>query len=368
MGSIVESKKVDKVSGKTITQFRAHVRRVGFKSKSKVFSSNTEAKTWIRNNEGDAALDKKAAGRGLTFKRLIEDFTASAHCKYATFAQLEFWLELFGALKVGEISRRDINGAKLILKNKFARRNTPIGVKDTNTKLTPATINRYLATISAVFNFALDQEVIDEHPMKGGKVKKLKEGNGRTRVLNDDEVTRLLDAAKASDWPMMYLFVRMLLTTSARKTEILGLKWRDVNLEDSVAIDNNTKNGSARALPLVSEIKELLAAASKVRPLTSDYVFFDPKHPEKPKNIDTVWRACRTAAGLYKDREDVLDRVVLHTTRHTAVTKMLKGGANLAQAAIVSGHRTLAMLKRYEHLAAQDSVDIAERLLGGKGA
>ncbi len=43
----------------------------------------------------------------------------------------------------------------------------------------------------------------------------------------------------------------------------------------------------------------------------------------------------------------------------------MKGGANLAQVAVVSGHRTLAMLKRYEHLAAQDAVDLAERLLSG---
>jgi hypothetical protein len=45
---------------------------------------------------------------------------------------------------------------------------------------------------------------------------------------------------------------------------------------------------------------------------------------------------------------------------------MLRGGANLAQAAAVSGHQTLAMLKRYEHLAAADSVQLAEKLLGGK--
>ena len=75
----------------------------------------------------------------------------------------------------------------------------------------------------------------------------------------------------------------------------------------------------------------------------------------------------RQRAGLLNDRADPLDRVVMHTTRHSAITKMLKGGANLTQAAVVSGHRTLAMLKRYEHLAAQDAVDIAEKLLSGKG-
>jgi integrase len=95
------------------------------------------------------------------------------------------------------------------------------------------------------------------------------------------------------------------------------------------------------------------------------YVFFNPRRPSEPMNIDTAWKACRKAAGLLNDRDDPLDRVYLHSTRHTAVTRMLKGGANLAQAAVVSGHQTLAMLKRYEHLAATDPVDLAEKHLAG---
>jgi integrase len=81
------------------------------------------------------------------------------------------------------------------------------------------------------------------------------------------------------------------------------------------------------------------------------------------KNITTTWRKCRADAGLLQDREDPLDQVFLHSTRHTAVTRMLRGGANIAQVAAVSGHQTLAMLKKYEHLAAADSVELAQRLL-----
>lgn len=240
-------------------------------------------------------------------------------------------------------------------------------MKHTDRKLSPATVNRYLASLSAVFNFALEHELIDEHPMRAGKVKKLREGNGRTRILNDAELARLLEAAEQSTWPMMPLFLRMLLTTSARKSEVLGLRWRDIHLDDSIAVAHHTKNGSARALPLVAEIRAELARWSKVRPLHSDFVFYDPRQPDRPKNIDAPWLACRKAAGLYKDRDDKLERVVLHTTRHTAVTRLLKGGANTAQAAAISGHRTLAMLKRYEHLAAQDAVEVAEKLLGQTG-
>jgi integrase len=164
----------------------------------------------------------------------------------------------------------------------------------------------------------------------------------------------------------MYLFVKMAMTTGARKSEILRMKWQQIKLDQSIAVLGKTKNGRPRALPLIAEVRELLAEAEKGKPLKGDYVFFDPRKPDKSKNIDAVWKKCRAHAGLLNDREDPLDRVVLHSTRHTAVTKLLRGGANLAQAAAVSGHQTLAMLKRYEHLAAGDSVELAEKLLSGK--
>lgn len=367
MGSIVESKKVGK-DGKAVTIYRAHIRRTGFKSQSKSFRTRTEAKEWLRNNEATVLLEKKSKGAGTTFAKLAELFAVAPPMKgtrYWDAGHLDFWIEQLGKLHLNEVTHGEINAAVAVLQARPAMRATASGPKPTGKLLSPATINRHLATLSAVMNFALKRGMIEAHPMKAGKVEKLTEGNGRKRVLSDEEVARLLVAAEGSRWSMMPLFLRMLLTTAARKSEVLNLKWQHVNLAESVAILHETKNGRARALPLVSDVRAALDQASKVRPINSDYVFFDPKHPAQPKNVDTIWRFVRERAGLLKDRDDPLDQVVLHTTRHSAITKMLKGGANLTQAAVVSGHQTLAMLKRYEHLAAKDSVELAERLLGG---
>lgn len=367
MGSITTVKRTDKATGKTVTVHRAYVRRAGFASKSKVCKSKREAEDWLRNNDADSSLQK--AGSGQLLKDLIEDFVLAPPGKgtrYWSAGHLEFWREHLGNMRAREISRGDINAAKAKLQNKPALRSVPGGSKITGEKLTAATVNRYLASLSSVFNYAMEREIIDVHPMKGGKVSKLEESAGRTRILNEHEEASLLAAAKASTWPMLHLFVRTCLTTAARRGEVLRLRWRDLRLDDSIAVLGKTKNGQPRALPLVSDVKAALAAAAKVRPLHSDFVFYNPKDPSKVMNPDTVWRKCRQDAGLLKDRDDPLDRVYLHTTRHTGVTKMLKGGANLAQAAVVSGHKTLAMLKRYEHLAAADSVELAERLLAGK--
>lgn len=370
MGSIVESKKIAK-DGKAVTIYRAHIRRTGFKSQSKSFRTKTEAKEWLRNNEAAVLLEKKSKGSGTTFAKLADLFAVAPPMKgtrYWDAGHLNFWIEQFGPLRLSEVTHGEINTAVAVLQTRPAMRATANGPKPTGKTLSPATVNRHLATLSAVMNFALKRGLIDAHPMKSGKVEKLTEGNGRKRVLTDDEVVKLIDAAQRSTWPMMPLFLRMLLTTAARKSEVLNLKWQHVNLGESVAILHETKNGRARALPLVDDVRVALEQASKVRPINSDYVFFDPRNPARPKNVDTIWRFVRERAGLLKDRDDPLDQVVLHTTRHSAITKLLKGGANLTQAAVVSGHQTLSMLKRYEHLAAQDAVEIAQRLLGNKSA
>lgn len=368
MGSITKVQKVDKTTGKTATKYRAFIRRTGYESKSKVLDTKAQAKEWLRNNEADTGLVKLTQGHGRTFEDIVEDFIkapATKGTKYWAASHLDFWIAEFGKLKIGAISRGDINAAKANLQIKKAMLGIPGGVKEMDREVTPATVNRYLASLSSVMNYAMAREIIDVHPMKGGKVSKLTEGNGRTRILKPDEEQRLYEAAEGATWPMMRLFLRMLLTTAARKTEVLNLRWQDVDLDNSVAILPTTKNEDPRALPLVGDVKLALIEARKILPMQNDFVFFDPKHPEKPKNVDVVWNHVRRRAGLFQDREDKLDRVVLHTTRHTAATKMLKGGANLAQAAKVTGHKTLAMLNRYTHLDAKDSIELAEKHLAG---
>lgn len=364
MGSIVVSKRRDKATGKELTRYRAHVRREGYASKSKVFDSKRAAQDWLRENEATITLSRRGSGK--TLRALIDDFVAVSGCEYAKHSHLDFWIDELGARRAADITHADIAGVRTKLLARPAMRSTPKGPKPTGRRLTPATVNRYLSALSAVFNFGIEHGVLDAHPIRG-RLKKLKESGGRTRILEPDEEQRLYAAARASEWPMLYLFVRLCLTTGARKSEVLKLKWRQIDIAQQIAVLPKTKNGRPRALPLVTDVCEALAAAEKDRPPDSEHVFFDPRRPDRPKTIDTAWRKCRQEAELWKDRDDPLDRVFLHSTRHTAVTKMLRGGANLAQAAVVSGHQTLAMLKRYEHLAAKDAVDLAQKHLGGKG-
>jgi integrase len=154
-------------------------------------------------------------------------------------------------MKVAQISRGDITGAIVTLRSRPAFRSTPSGPKVTDAKLSPATVNRYMASLSSVLQLRADHEIIEAHPMKGGKVRKLAESNGRTRILTPTRKSRLMEAARASSWPMLALFVRTCMTTAARRAEVLNLRWQDVRLDESIACSARRRMG-ARAPCLLS--------------------------------------------------------------------------------------------------------------------
>ncbi|MBP9906582.1 MAG: site-specific integrase [Rhodoferax sp.] len=365
MGSIVKESVLR--DGKKVVRYRAHVRRAGFKSQSKCFNSQAEAKSWLRNAESDAEQHKEQAQGIYRFSAVVDAFIKTPPRRGTKFwspGHLEYWSEHFGARDIKTITRADINVAVSALQVKKGERRTIEGqVKLTETTISSGTVNRYLASLSSVFNYALDAGLIERHPIKGGQVRKLTEGKGRTRILTIEEEDKLIAEAERSSWPAMALFLRLALTTGARKSELSKLRWSDIDLERRIAVLPKTKNGEARTLPLVHTVRDALIEAKKIQPISSGFVFFDPKKPNQPKVIDSVWKHVRQRAGLEADRTDSLDRVVLHSTRHTAATKLIRGGANLIQAAAVTGHKTVGMLKKYTHLGADDVIALADRLL-----
>ena len=66
-------------------------------------------------------------------------------------------------------------------------------------------------------------------------LKKLKEADSRERVITQDEIARLIKASKDSNNPYLTCVILIALTTGARKGEILGLKWTDIDFDNKIA-------------------------------------------------------------------------------------------------------------------------------------
>src|SRR5262249_24670229 len=100
---------------------------------------------------------------------------------------------------------------------------------------------------------------LKENPAKA--VRKAKEPPGRMRYLTPEERAALLDVA--SD-PLRPLIIAAL-QTGARRSELLNLRWGDVDIRGRTVTFRRTKNGDRRVVPLTETLADTLRALSASR-------------------------------------------------------------------------------------------------------
>jgi hypothetical protein len=80
---------------------------------------------------------------------------------------------------------------------------------------TPATANRHLALLSAIFRRAVDWERVEKNPCTG---KMFQENNASERFLTETEIAKLVQAMDADPNPTAAAALKMLLLCGARRT------------------------------------------------------------------------------------------------------------------------------------------------------
>lgn len=274
--------------------------------------------------------------------------------------RLTWWRGKVGRLTLAELSEDNVHAALEQLATSpprfYAGRDAegrPI-LRAKREALTSATLNRYCNALAAVCTWLLHKRVVPIgwlHPCRN--VKRRPENNKRTRFLSDDEVTRLLEACRASAWPRLYVLVLMALTTGARKGELLGLQWRDVGLERAEARVAQTKNGDPRVLPLVPGVVDELR---KFVETPSGLVFRSRRHSGCAYAFEDRFARALKVAGIRG--------VTFHTLRHSCASMLARNGATLLEIGDLLGHRQLQMTKRYSHLATTHKAALVNRVLG----
>jgi len=226
--------------------------------------------------------------------------------------------------------------------------------KPRDRKVAPATVNRHAAALAAVLTWAQKRRLAPvgfQNPCR--TVERRRENNEKTRFLSTDERERLLKACRAARWPRLYVLVLMALTTGARKGELLGLRWADVDLVAGVAAVATTKNGDPRMLPLVPAVVVELA---KFKAGGRSLVFASPRDPQKAFAFELQFTAALKAASVRG--------VTFHVMRHSCASMLAANGCSLLEIADVLGHRQLQVTKRYAHLATSHKAALVNRVLG----
>lgn len=160
---------------------------------------------------------------------------------------------------------------------------------------------------------------------------------GRDRRLHPGEEELLLETAKKSDSEIGCI-IAFAIETGMRRGEIADLKWNDVNLMKRTATLWDTKNGDNRVVPLSTRAIELLKSVP--RNIGGNVFSMRP---------DSITRAFdRLCARLN------IDDLRFHDLRHEATSRFFEKGLSIMEVSSITGHKDLAMLKRYTHLRAED--------------
>jgi len=209
-----------------------------------------------------------------------------------------------------------------------------------------------MAALSHAFTVAVKEwGWLEDSPLR--KVSKPKEPRGRVRYLADDERGRLLEECPKSDSPDLYCALVLALATGARRSEILCLRWGQVDFTRHAITLLETKNGEIRSLPLVGHAFGLMDARAKVRRIDTDLVFPGRKE-NRLVNLRFPFRTAVKRAGIEDFR--------WHDLRHSAASYLAMNGATLAEIAEVLGHKTLTMVKRYAHLSQAHTTRVVESM------
>jgi len=311
---------------------QANVRRKGYASVTKTFTSREVAKRWIKSTEIAIEKGEYSPKISITVGEMLDRYKLiclAAH-KGADVSE-QYRIKLLKNY-FGEIPLCDLTPAHL------AR------FRDERLKLVqPQTVKRDLSVLSSAINTAIIEWNI---PLKMNPVSKIRWKNtdqARDRRFQDGEETRLLSHAT----PFMSRMITVAVETAVRRSELLRIKRSHINFAKQTLEIGLTKTGKPRTIPLSSRalkaIREQLRASEKVIPIEEQPIF----------QI--------TGSRLFKDFQTLREEIGIsglrwHDLRHEATSRLFEKGLNMMEVASITGHEDLKMLKRYTHIKPESLV------------
>jgi integrase len=245
-------------------------------------------------------------------------------------SKLKVLVRHFGSRMLGDVTTYDVECFKA------ERKKTMAG----------ATVNRDLALLKTMYNKAAQWKFFrGENPVRG--VGFFAEQQ-KERILSDEEARRLVESSTKSLKPV----VIVALNTGMRMSEILGLRWENVDFTRRFIFVERSKNGRSRKVPMNSEVLKTLAGLQRNG---NEFVF--PK-----ERSSGPLRSVRTAF-LNALRKAKIANVRFHDLRHTFATNLVMNGVDLVTVKEILGHSEIAMTVRYSHPSDSRKMDAVERLV-----
>lgn len=235
-------------------------------------------------------------------------------------------------------------------------------VQQRRATVSPASVNRELATLRRLLGMAYQWKVIDRIPV----IRKLEGERSRNFVLSRAQESKYLEAVQQ---PLQDAAL-LLLDTGLRAGELVALEKADVHLETTngakfgyLRVRSGKSKNATRAVSLTGRVSAML----KARMTSNDSPWLFPGAGKATENaflstsLDHQHSTVRTTLGLPKD-------FVLHSLRHTFLTRLGEAGVDAFTIMRIAGHSSVTVSQKYVYPSTEAMERAFERLETLNGA
>lgn len=282
-------------------------------------------------------FDSDRVKSALKRKRLTPAYCESMHRTL----EIHWWPEV-GDLPLDKLTLKMID--QLVLKKLDG--DAEKGLKPLSTKM----VQQIVAAMKAVYEDALDHEVITKNPF--AKFKPIQIQQTDRNVLTPDQARFLLSDPQHFETPVLWALNLTACATGCRAGELLGLRVKSVHetwfqveavKRSKVGVVEDTKTGEKgkRAVPVPPRVAQALAGLCQGKK-PDDLVFGDLPFYITSQSLGEALEK----AGILSNKERIASHIDFHSWRHL-YTALFRGRVSDEELKATTGHQTDAMLANY---------------------
>jgi len=228
-----------------------------------------------------------------------------------------------------------------------------------SSKTAPYEANRTVQLLRAAINWAITDLDWPTSELSGGNNPahgiKLNQEKSRKEWVRPSEIPALLVAIDKEPDPWIRAFFHMLLYTGARLSELLTLRWTDVDLPNNSLTFRDTKNKTDHNLPLAPDAIDLLKAIPKTK--GNPWVFNGHKHGQHLTSPYKAWKRVLKRAEIER-------RVTIHDVRRTVGSLLASKGYSTQQIGKLLNHKSEITARVYAEIADEAKAEMAAAMAG----